>query len=211
MLDLPGHPVLDKTRLIGGCSRLPLSVEVAELRAEIADLDPALWGSRGGRVGVHRVAEAVFLRGHAPAEGELPIEDRQALDALPAVRDLIERQIGATPMRCLLARLPPGAIVAPHIDRAPYFSKTIRIHVPIETHPRAWMIAANLVYNMQAGEVWALNNSAMHGVWNEGTEHPRTHLICDFLLTAALEQRLADAERNLGRSMPEVLKHLAAA
>ena len=130
---------------------------------------------------------------------------------MPAVRDLIERQIGATPMRCLLARLPPGAIVAPHIDRAPYFSKTIRIHVPIETHPRAWMIAANLVYNMQAGEVWALNNSAMHGVWNEGTEHPRTHLICDFLLTAALEQRLAEAERNLGRSMPEVLKHLAAA
>jgi Aspartyl/Asparaginyl beta-hydroxylase len=211
MLDLPTQPVLDKARLIGGCARLPLAVDAAVLREEVARLDPALWGSRGGRVGVHRVAEAVFLRGHAPAEGELPIEDRPALDALPGIRALIERRIGATPMRCLLARLPPGAIVAPHIDRAPYFSKTIRIHVPIDTHPRAWMIASNLVYQMQAGEVWALNNSAMHGVWNEGTEHSRTHLICDFLLSPMLEQYLSASERDLGRSMPEVLRHLAAA
>jgi len=203
--------VIDKGRLIGGCARLRLSIDAATLRAEVAGLDPALWGSRGGRVGVHRIAEAVFLRGHAPAEGDLPIDDRQALDALPAVRDLIERQIGAAPMRCLLARLPPGATVAPHIDRAPYFSKTIRIHVPIETHPRAWMIASGLVYNMQDGEVWALNNSAMHGVWNESAEYSRTHLICDFLLSPSLEQRLAEAERDLGRAMPDVLKHLAAA
>ena len=210
MLDLPGQPVLDKGRLIGGCARLPMTVDAASLREEVARLNPGLWGSRGGRVGVHRVAEAVFLRGHAPAEGDLPIEDRPALESLPGIRDLIERQIGAPPQRALLARLPPGAIVLPHIDRAPYFAKTIRVHVPIETHPRAWMVASDLVYYMGEGEVWALNNSAMHGVWNESSDQSRTHLICDFLLSPSLGQQLADADRNLGLLRTEVLQHLAA-
>ncbi len=211
MLDLPGQPVLDKARLIGGCARLPLTVDAAALRDEVARLDAGVWGSRGGRVGVHRVAEAVFLRGYAPAEGDLPIEDRPVLDSLPLIRDLIERQLGAPPMRALLARLPPGAIVAPHIDRAPYFSKTIRIHVPIETHDAAWMVAGELTYCMRAGEVWALNNSAMHGVWNASGEHARTHLIFDVLMTPVLDDLLSHADRTLGTLRPDVYQVISTA
>ena len=38
MLDLPGHPTLDKQALIGACSRLPLSINAARLQSEIAAL-----------------------------------------------------------------------------------------------------------------------------------------------------------------------------
>ena len=211
MLSIPGQPLLDKNRLIGGCTRLAIAVDGARLRAEVDALPERFWGSRGGRVGVHNPAQAVFLRGHAPAEGDLPIEEREALAFLPYVRELIEQRIPAPPMRCLLAKLPGGAVIAPHVDQAPYFSQTIRIHVPIVTHDRMWMVCAGVCYRMAEGEVWALNNSTVHAVWNADPERARTHLICDFLLTDQLAHLLATGERALGVDEPQVRERLLGA
>jgi hypothetical protein len=209
MLDLPGHPVLDKGALIGGCVRLPLSVDAGRLREEVGRLPAALWGTTAGRIGVHRAAEALFLRGFAPAEGWKDIEDRPPLQDLPYVRCIIEELIPGEPQRCLLARLPGGATIQPHIDQAPYFSKTIRIHVPIETHDRVWMTSAGLAYAMKAGEIWALNNSATHGVWNADPTASRTHMICDFLPSPELLDMLAAGDHSLGRALEEVGEHFA--
>jgi hypothetical protein len=209
MLDLPGYPILDKNRLLGGCVRLPLSVDPARLALEVANLPAGLRGTTGGRVGVHRVAEAVFLRGYAPAEGEKPIEDRAAIEHLPYVRWIIGELVPADAQRCLLARLPPGAHVAPHIDQAPYFAKTLRIHIPVETHDQAWMYCAGLTYQMRQGEVWLLNNSTVHAVWNAHATQARTHLICDFLPSPTLLELLARGDRNLGIRHPQIERHLA--
>jgi Aspartyl/Asparaginyl beta-hydroxylase len=208
MLDLPECPVLDKDQLVGGCLRLPVSVDAARLSAEIDALGPTVWGTTDGRVGVHSRAEAVFLRGHAPAQGELPVEDRPALVGLPYVREVL-RLLAAPPLRCLLARLPAGHTIAPHIDRAPYFAKTIRIHVPVTTSVRVFMLCAGFTYQMRAGEVWALNNSTWHGVWNADPGLPRTHLICDFLPAPPLLDLLARGDRWLGSDNPKVRGHLA--
>jgi Aspartyl/Asparaginyl beta-hydroxylase len=208
MLDLPGLPTLDKQSLVGACVRLPLSVDAVRLRAEFAELPPTAWGSTGGRVGVHKPAEALFLRGYAPAEGDEPIEDRPALDLLPYMRYIIEELIEAPRLRCLLARLPPGAAIPPHADVAPYFSKSIRIHLPVETHDRSWVLCSGQVYSMRAGEVWALNNSTTHAVWNDHTTLSRTHLICDFLPSPVLLDLLSRGDRQLGRLMPEVEQHV---
>jgi len=197
MFDLPAQPVLDKQKLIGGCLRLPLSVNADRFAAEVAALGDAVWGDTGGRVGVHSAAEAVFLRGHAPAAGDLPIEDRPVLDRLPYAREVMG-MLGAPPLRCLLARLPGGRSIAAHVDRAPYFSKSVRIHVPVTTHERSIMFCNGLSYVMRAGEVWALNNSTHHGVWNADPDRERTHMICDFLLSAELQRLLAEGDRGLG-------------
>src|SRR5262245_10692957 len=106
MHDLPDQPLLDKHAIVGGCVRLPLVVDGERLRTEIAQLPTTLWGTRGGRVGVHSAAEALFLRGHAPAEGDKPLEERPAWRLLPYVRVIVEELIAAPPLRCLLARLP---------------------------------------------------------------------------------------------------------
>jgi hypothetical protein len=209
MLDLPGQPVIDKAALVGGCLRLPLQLDAQRLAAEVAALPGSVWGTTGGRVGVHQAAEALFLRGYAPAQGALPIEDREPLALLPYAREIIQELIPAAPQRCLIARLPGGASIAPHIDLAPYFSKTLRLHFPIESHDLVWMIAGTLSYQMKPGEVWALNNSALHAVWNENPQRSRTHMICDFLPTPALLQMLAAGERDLGRRVESVERHFA--
>jgi hypothetical protein len=209
MLELLGLPRLDKAALIGACVRLPLRFDAARLAIEIESLPSATWHTTGGRVGVHRTAEAVFLRGFAPAEGNLPIEDRPALAQLPYVREIIEVQIPAPPMRCLLARLPGGACIAPHVDRAPYFAQTVRLHIAVTTHERAYMFCAGQCYVMQPGELWALNNTATHGVWNADETRERTHLICDFLPTEALRTLLAAGERDLGERRADVSARLS--
>lgn len=211
MFDLPDSP-LDKAALIGACARLPIAVDAMRLRAEVDALPESLWETRGGRLGPHDAARAVFLRGYAPAEGRgKPVEDREALAQLPYAREIITRLLPAPPQRCLLARLPAGAMVPPHSDIGPYFLKTIRIHVPVITHENVWMYCDGRVFRMQAGEVWALNNIAEHAVWNADATRPRTHMICDYLPSPALLDLLARAERNLGTVNAEVERHLQAA
>jgi hypothetical protein len=211
MLAIPGQPFLDKQRLIGRCVRLPLACDLARLQAEVAALPELAQATRAGRIRVHNPASAVFLRGHAPAAGDLPIEDREALAHLPYVRELIGSLIPAPPMRCLLATLPGGAVILPHTDRPAYFAQTLRIHVPVVTHPRVWVYCDGLSYQMAPGEVWALNNSVLHAVWNADPQLPRTHLICDFLPSPALIELLLAGERELGIDRPEVYQHLVAA
>jgi len=208
VLDIPAAPFLDKALLIGGCVRLPLTIDIERLRGEVAGLPASVWGTRGGRVGVHNAAEAVFLRGYAPAEGDKPVEDRPILESLPYARSIIEKTIPAPRWRCLLARLPAGAVIAPHVDRPPYFGKTLRVHVPVDTNESVYMVARGLCYSMRAGEVWVLNNSAEHAVWNADPVMSRTHMICDFLPSPTLLDWLAGGERDLGVSRPEVLRHI---
>lgn len=208
MLDLPDEPLLEKQLLLGGCLRLPVTVDAGRFAAEVARLGEAHWGTTGGRVGVHAAAEALFLRGYAPAQGALPIQERAVLAELPYAREVMA-MIPSAPQRSLLARLPGGRTIAPHVDRAPYFSKTIRIHVPVTTHEQVFMLSNGLSYRMRAGEVWALNNSAPHGVWNADPVRSRTHLICDYVMSPALRELLGSAERDLGEDRPEVTAHLA--
>lgn len=209
MLDLPGLPVLDKARLVGGCLRLPLTIDAPRLRAEVESLPAALWQGTGGRVGVHQVAQAIFLRGYAPAEGPKPIEERPPLALLPYAGTIIQELIGAAPLRCLLASLPPGAAISAHIDKAPYFSKSLRVHVPVVTTGQVWMYCAGLSYRMQPGEVWVLNNSDLHGVWNASDAQARVHMICDFEPSPTLLESMAQGERHLGVDEPAVRERLA--
>jgi hypothetical protein len=194
---------VDKHALIGGCVRLPLEVDIARLQDEVARLPAALWGTRGGRVGVHTPTEGIFLRGYAPAEGPKPIEDREPLQQLPYVQALL-RSIPAEPMRCLLAKLLPGGIIRTHVDNGAYFQQTLRIHVPVVSDPSIAMVSKNLVYTMRPGEVWVLNNSTHHGVLSEWTQ-PRIHLICDFVPTAALCALVRAGEHDLGRRDEAIL------
>jgi hypothetical protein len=202
MLDLPGHPLLDKLALIGGCARLPLRVDSNRLQAEVAGLPKEFWNSEDGRIGIQSPADAVFLRGYAPAEGELPIEDRPVLDHLPYIRSIIQEMIPAAPLRALLARLPAGGQIQPHVDKSPYFSKSLRIHVPIETNEDVWMFSLGTPHHMKVGEVWSLNNSARHAVWNRHPSLSRTHLICDFLPSPELLTLIQQGDHDLGRLIP---------
>lgn len=210
VMDLDSLPVIDKHSLIGACTRLPVTIDGVRLAAEVDALPQDLWGNRGGRGGVHDRADAIFLRGYAPADGSKPLEDRPPLALLPSVRQLIGQTIPAQPMRCVLARLAPGASIPSHADSGRYFERTIRLHVAVTTNPRVVMFVEGRCYHMRPGEVWALNNSGTHGVLNDDLDHARTHLICDFLPSPALLRLIAAGDPNLGVEDPEVLRRFEA-
>ena len=198
MFAISEYPKLDKEILIGTCVKLPISFEIEKLINDFQSISPDLWGSRGGRVGVHVQAEAVFLRGFAPAEGDLPIEDRPVLETLPYAKQLIHQLLGAQPLRCLFAKLKANGQVPLHIDNGEYFEKTIRIHFPVVTNTKAKMYVGGEEFSMQVGEIWAINNCAVHGVINAHESEARTHLICDYLPSESLLQLLSDGDHDLG-------------
>jgi hypothetical protein len=202
---------IDKLAAIGGCARLPLSIDVARLRAEVEALPETMWESRAGRLGPHDAARAIFLRGYAPAEGRgKPVEDREAFAHVPYAREIITTLLPAPPQRCLLARLPAGAQVPAHCDNGAYFLRNIRIHVPVVTHERVFMYSDGRIYTMRPGEVWALNNSIWHAVWNADATLARIHLICDFAPTPELLDLLMRSDRNLGRVDTTIERELLA-
>ena len=198
MFAISEYARLDKQDLVGTCVKLPVSFETEKLIKDFNSISPDLWGSRGGRVGVHAQAEAVFLRGYAPAEGDLPIEDRPVLGTLPSAKQLIYQLFGASPLRCLFAKLKANGRVPLHIDNGEYFEKTIRIHLPIVTNTQAKMLVGGEEFSMQVGEAWAINNCTVHGVVNAHESEARTHLICDYLPSDNLLKLLSDGERALG-------------
>lgn len=113
--------------------------------------------------------------------------------------------------RRALKRVPPDARYTwPSTPRQSYFGgrvcaqKTLRIHVPVETNASVHMVAGGLCYSMQPDEVWVLNNSATHAVWNAHPTLARTHMICDFLPSPALSELLRSGERNLGTHLAHV-------
>ncbi len=196
---------VDKDALIGGCLRLNVRIDIGRLQSEVGALSAVCWNSSANRVATQRNVRSIFLRGYAPAEGPKPIEDREVLGALPYCREIISGgTFGPSPQRCLLARLAPREFIRPHTDKGDYFANTIRIHIPIFTNASTWMLCAGNCYSMAEGEAWALNNSALHAVWNGHPKLARTHMICDYFPTEELNKLLAMGVRNLGRIVPEV-------
>jgi hypothetical protein len=198
-MDLNALPVLDKPSLIGaGCTRLSLRVDAGQVQAEVARLSPALWGSQGGRGGVHDRAEAIWLKGNAPATRLAGFDENPAFASLPCLRELVMQRMPAQPLRCLLARLPAGCHVPAHADAGVYFHRSLRFHVAVTSSPQVVMYAAGLCYHMRPGEVWALDNSSVHGVLNDDPLAARIHLIVDYLPSPELLELLKTAARDLG-------------
>lgn len=202
--ELDALPVIDKFSLIGGCVRLRMQVDPVRLASEVQALPNDLWGTRAGRGGVHDRAEAIFLRGYAPADRGMPMVERPPLELLPTVRAFLAEAIPASAMRCVLARLAPGGCIPAHADSGRYFERTVRLHVPVVTSPLVIMYAEGLCYRMKPGEVWALNNSGTHAVLNDDPGCTRIHLICDFAPTPALVKLISAGDAGLGIDDPGV-------
>ncbi len=189
---------IDKDEIIGGCARLPISIDAEKLQSQISSMKSEHWGTTGARIGVHTQVEAVFLRGHAPAEGDKPIIDRQALDEVPYVREIIQDIIPAAVQRCVIANLKPQGHVRLHADEGEYFFRHIRLHFPVFTNKKVVMYVNRRSYRMLPGEVWALNNNSDHGVMNRSATENRIHIIADFIPSKELLELLADSSKGLG-------------
>jgi len=81
--------------------------------------------------------------------------------------------------RIMLANVAPGGRIDRHVDEMASADLPHKIHVPIQTHPKARFFEGNAVYHLRRGFAYEVNNKIPHGVDN-GSEAERVHLIFDF-------------------------------
>jgi hypothetical protein len=82
--------------------------------------------------------------------------------------------------RIMLARLPGGAFVAPHVDGEPSGNRPHKIHVPILTNADTYFFVEQQRYHFPVGHAYEVNNAARHAAANNG-ESDRVHLIFEYL------------------------------
>lgn len=87
--------------------------------------------------------------------------------------------------KAMLARLAAGHGIDVHVDQEPdrtgAFSQeshayTHKIHVPLETDPRAVLTVGGADFHLEAGYAWEVNNLVPHGAFN-GSDRDRVHFI----------------------------------
>jgi hypothetical protein len=88
-------------------------------------------------------------------------------------------------VRCLFARMPPGAVIPRHHDNGKWVGWTHRVHIPLITNAHVVFESGPTEERMQriafdAGSAIELNNAAKHYVANESDQF-RVHLILDWL------------------------------
>jgi len=78
--------------------------------------------------------------------------------------------------RIMLAKLPAGEAIKPHIDRSPAAEFPHKIHIPIITNEKAVFMVKNESVNMCEGCIYEVNNRVIHSASNNGDKE-RIHLI----------------------------------
>ncbi|MDV6330930.1 aspartyl/asparaginyl beta-hydroxylase domain-containing protein [Asticcacaulis sp. 201] len=81
--------------------------------------------------------------------------------------------------RVMLARLPAGGIIHPHIDANPAAKWPHKIHVPVSTNPGVVSFFGGADHHFPAGQAVEVNNLGPHWVRNGG-DSDRVHLIFEY-------------------------------
>ncbi len=104
-----------------------------------------------------------------------------AREAVPVMESIISAHYppGGVVLRAMMARLPAGAHILPHLDAHPSFAVAHRIHVPLKTNPDVEFIVGDERVPPREHVAFELNNQLPHQVANNGTA-PRIHFIFDY-------------------------------
>jgi hypothetical protein len=81
--------------------------------------------------------------------------------------------------RVMLARMPPGGVIHPHIDANPAARWPHKIHVPLTTNPGVVSFFGGEARHFPVGEAVEVDNLGPHWVRNEG-DTDRIHLIFEY-------------------------------
>jgi hypothetical protein len=97
-----------------------------------------------------------------------------------SIRPMVEKVYGEGEFyRICLVKLTANSKIDTHKDSGENLIKDQRIHIPIITHPDITFSVGGEVKNMEVGEMWTIDNTALHSVDNP-TQIDRVHLIIDY-------------------------------
>jgi hypothetical protein len=108
------------------------------------------------------------------------------LQRMPAMRRMLDK-LDLRYMMVRLAKLDPDGALWEHRDYQDLRRvKRQRIHLPLDTNPKAELISRGRRFHMERGQLWTFQPTAAHAAHNAG-DRPRIHLIID----AYEDERLA--------------------
>ena len=185
---------------------MPIEFDAARALSEVRSIPRDQFDS-SSRGPTHQDVQGIFIRGYPPRLAK-PDVDRTILKSLPYISSFIQNSLPGKACKCVIAKLKPNGIIPVHSDRlldrdgqplrgsikAKYFEDTIRLHIPVVTSSDAHFFNNGEFFNMKEGEVWAINNLAIHGVINEHPSDTRIHLIVDILPDEKTEAVVRNAE-----------------
>jgi hypothetical protein len=98
----------------------------------------------------------------------------EAWDELPQCRQIVfdlMRRVEAVQLgRCIITRLKPGAKIDPHSDMGAPVNFYSRFQVCIQSLPGCNFVIDDEQVNFKSGDVWLINNSAEHAVYNNSAD-----------------------------------------
>jgi hypothetical protein len=165
-------------------------VDVAALRAAVAAIPEAVWdaenAAKPNKFDVLDATRHIVLRFVDSPRDWRGSHDRPAW---PRWRGLLEPVLaeavrgygyarGVFP-RVMLARMPAGGVIHPHVDANPAAKWPHKIHVPLLTNPAVVCCFGGGEHRFPAGEAVEVNNLGPHWVRNAGTSD-RVHLIFEY-------------------------------
>lgn len=165
-------------------------VEITALRTAVLAIPDRVWdvenAAKPNKFGVlDETCHIVFRFIDSPRDWRAS-HDRAAW---PQWRDLLEPvleqavraygyKIGLFP-RVMLAKLPPGGVIHPHIDANPAAKWPHKIHVPVSTNPEVISGFGGGEHYFPQGEAVEVDNLGPHWVHNNG-DSDRVHLIFEY-------------------------------
>ncbi|MBO6557880.1 MAG: aspartyl/asparaginyl beta-hydroxylase domain-containing protein [Pseudomonadales bacterium] len=176
-------------------------VDIAEVADVVTKLSKEDWSAqkiRQNEYEVHRQTESVvmvFTDGNGWPDIEISKErgwDIMADAAMPIMHGILAEHYpsGGTIIRAMLAKLPAGNIIKPHVDQHPSFHASHRIHVPVTTNSKVRFMIDGKPHRLEVGRAYEINNQCQHSVMNKGNED-RVTLIFDYLPPGGIERSAA--------------------
>lgn len=159
-------------------------------------MHPHLWNQNTLRTThpgtAHAQADDIWLRfNEIVGDGASVIDDvacinypamRELPQARPLIFFLLARMEGEQLGRCLITRLKPGAVIAPHCDQGAPATFYDRFHIMLQCKPGVTFRAGDERVQMKSGEIWWFDNTVEHEVINH-SDDDRISLIVDMRVT----------------------------
>lgn len=139
------------------------------------------WAQRNGRDG-RLLLPVMEERNSDTSVFTFPDWFRWQSHVLPLIAEVLKPIIRPAGVltRALFVRLPPGAVINPHVDGQALARRAHRIHVAISDCPRCFYTIGEERFAMTPGVAYDFNNRWTHAVHNEG-DNPRINLMLEYL------------------------------
>ncbi len=178
--------------------KLPLSFDVPQLKQDLQRLAGIEWIDHFVKQNYEGNWSAIGLRMQAQAKDMHPVMsivsdpactewvNSPYLEQFPYFQTVLDSfQCPLEAVR--LMRLTAGSEIKEHYDHTMSFEEgSVRLHIPIQTHPDVEFYLNDQRVIMQEGECWYLRLSDPHRLFNK-SEQDRIHIVIDAQVNSWLE------------------------